>query len=158
MKLSHILAHMRAAYAYSHASHAVRRHVGAVLIKHNAPIACGWNGTPPNHQNCCEDDQGKTLGSVIHAEVNVYLKLMKINESSTDTSLFVTCAPCPNCAEFIINNTNTKTIYFSELYRDIEGLRRLLTAGIELYRVVDDQIQMITFGEIDQLQDELMAR
>lgn len=149
MKLNHIIAHMKAAYAYASASHAIRRKVGALLLKDNAPIACGWNGMPANRDNCCEGPDGKTLPDVIHAEVNTYLKLIKMNESSSDTTLVVTCLPCPSCAEFILNNTNTKEIYFSEVYRSVEGGKRLIENGVNLFHVDLDQnrVKLVSIGE-----------
>lgn len=136
MKITHILAHMRAARAYAQASHAVRRKVGAVLVKHNSPIASGWNGTPAGHHNCCESECGtKTLDTVIHAEVNTYRKLLKLYETSHDTQLFVTCLPCKNCAEYIANQTDTREIYFAEVYRSMDGAKVLLDAGCKLFYV-----------------------
>jgi len=148
MKINHMLAHMRAARAYAQSSHAVRRKVGAVLVKHNSPIASGWNGTPSGHHNCCESECGtKTLDSVIHAEVNTYRKLLKLYETSHNTQLFVTCLPCKNCAEYIITQTDTREIYFAEVYRSMEGAKILLDNGCKLFYVdeADNKVYSATF-------------
>jgi dCMP deaminase len=126
---------MRAAQAYAINSFATRRQVGALLCKNNNPIADGWNGTPPGKDNACEEEDGKTKSDVVHAEVNAYLKLLRSHESSEDTTLYVTCCPCEDCANFIVSYTGTTTIFFKDFYRSVDGLKVLLDAGLIVYLV-----------------------
>lgn len=45
---------MRAALAYSECSTATRLKVGAIIVKNDAVISIGYNGTLPNRSNECE--------------------------------------------------------------------------------------------------------
>lgn len=135
-KTGHILAHMRAARAYADASKAVRRRVGAVLVKANNPVTSGWNGMPKGMDNCCETADGlASRPEVVHAEVNAYLKLIKMNESSEGSDLYVTCLPCESCAKFMIEHTMTRRVFFGETYRSLTGGIVLLQEGFELFFV-----------------------
>ena len=139
MNIRHVLAHMRAAYAYAGASLAVKRKVGALLVKNNSPICSGWNGTPAGCDNCCEDATGKTLPNVIHAEVNAYMKLINMHESSVDTHLYTTCSPCENCAAFI-KGTGTTHVFFASVFKNTVGISVLLNAGVQVVFVdMDNQ-------------------
>lgn len=138
-KTGHIFAHMSAARAYASASKAVRRRVGAVLVKANNPVTSGWNGMPKGMDNCCETPDGlASRPEVVHAEVNAYLKLIKLNESSEGSDLYVTCLPCENCAKFMIEHTLTRRVFFAETYRSLMGGVLLLKEGFELFFVDEE--------------------
>ncbi len=51
---------MEIAEVISRSSHANRLKVGAVAVVDNRIVATGYNGTPPNMSNECEDENGKT--------------------------------------------------------------------------------------------------
>lgn len=139
-KVGHILAHISAARAYASASKAVRRRVGAVLVKANNPVASGWNGMPKGMDNCCETQDGQaSRPEVVHAEVNTYLKLIKLNESSEGSDLYVTCLPCESCAKFMIEHTLTRRVFFAETYRSLMGGVLLLKEGFELFYVDEEE-------------------
>lgn len=136
-KILHILSHMGAARAYASASHAKRRKVGAVITYNSSPVACGWNGTPPGHPNQCETDDGSaTLPTVVHAEPNALDKLKGL-QLVGPVEMFVTCLPCPSCAKLIAANTRVKHVFFSEVYRSLEGAKTLLDSGVELFFVYE---------------------
>lgn len=134
-KILHILAHMQSARAYAAASHAKRRKVGAVITYEGSPVACGWNGTPPGYPNQCETDDGSaTLPTVVHAEPNALDKLKGLQLIGA-VEMFVTCLPCPSCANTIAANTRVKRVFFGEVYRSLEGAKILLDSGVDLYFV-----------------------
>lgn len=117
---------MRAAYVYADLSYCIRRQVGCVIVLDNRIISIGYNGTPPNTCNCCEDPiTNVTLPSVIHAEDNALRKLPR-NMDLSSAILFVTLSPCRHCAEMIIErgirhvvydttkNTNVGLVYLTD--------------------------------------------
>ncbi len=124
-------------YAYSWAKrrcHAERRKVGAVLYKNGRPISSGFNGTKPGYPNACEKN-GRTISGVIHAEKNAIVKLSKENtDSPTNSSLFVTTGTCIHCAEEVILS-DISSVYFTEMYRSIDGLEELIKNGVSVYHL-----------------------
>ena len=112
-------------------SYAKRLQVGAVIVKDNNIISFGYNGTPSGFDNVCEDDNFKTKPEVIHAEANAITKLAKEGNNSKGSDLFITHAPCTECAKLIIQ-AGIRRVYWSEQYRSKEGLDLLEKANIEL--------------------------
>jgi len=121
-------------------SYAKRLQVGAVIVKDNNIISFGYNGTPSGWDNSCEEEiyeeDGfhitlKTKPEVIHAEANAITKLAKEGNNSKGSDLFVTHAPCTECAKLIIQ-AGIKRVYWSEQYRSKEGLDLLEKANIEI--------------------------
>ncbi len=117
----------------SELSYANRNKVGAVLVKDNNILAFSWNGTPRGFNNNCEDENGKTLLEVCHAECNIFSKMSKSNESSKGSTLYVTLSPCYDCSKMIIQSEVKKVIYLEE-YRIKEAIDFLKKAGIEVYK------------------------
>lgn len=122
-------AFMKTALIFSDFSYAERKKVGAVIVKDGNIIAMGWNGTPKGFNNICEDENGVTLPSVIHGELNAVLKAAKSGASLQGSSLYVTMSTCANCALLVIQS-GIKEVYYLEEYRDITGLDILRKAGI----------------------------
>ena len=87
-------------------SKAEKEKVGCVIVKDGQVISTGYNGTPPGYDNKCEDEvhHGRlvTRKEVIHAEINALTKVAKSTISSAEATLFVTKAPCYECAKAII--------------------------------------------------------
>lgn len=133
-----LFAHMRAATAYGATSYARRLQVGCVIVDEDTdqPVAIGWNGTAPGAPNVCEKEVDGELIScgVIHAEENA---LLRVPEGMGGLTMFVTHSPCLDCANRIKNSVIKKVIY-REPYRITEGISRLMRAGIEVYRMVDE--------------------
>ena len=83
-------------------SYCKRRQVGALLVKDRMIISDGYNGTPAGFENVCENELGQTKSYVLHAEANAITKVAKSNNSSEGATLYVTDAPCMECAKLII--------------------------------------------------------
>jgi dCMP deaminase len=120
-------------------SYAQRLHVGAVIVKDSNIISFGWNGMPAGWDNICEekvynDDQGcyelKTKPEVLHAEENALAKLAKSTESGLGATLFITHAPCLNCAKLICQS-GINFVYYRNSYRNEEGIQFLQKSGVE---------------------------
>ena len=110
-------------------SYCVRRQVGALLVKDGSIISDGYNGTPSGFENICEDDEGKTKAYVMHAEANAITKVAKSSNNSNGATIYITTAPCIECAKLIIQ-AGIKRVVFSEMYRYSDGINLLERAGI----------------------------
>jgi dCMP deaminase len=112
-------------------SYCKRRQVGALIVKGRMIISDGFNGTPAGFENICEDDDYHTKPYVLHAEANAITKVAKSNNSSENSTLYVTCSPCVECSKLIIQS-GIKRVVFSEKYTNEDGLRLLERAKIEI--------------------------
>jgi len=123
-------------------SHARRLQVGAVIVKDDKIISIGYNGMPAGWDNNCEDtichSNGertlKTKPEVLHAETNAIAKLARSNESGLDSDMFITHAPCLDCAK-LIYQSGIKRVFYSEAYRDDAGMQFLKKSGIDVTNV-----------------------
>jgi dCMP deaminase len=68
---------------------------------------------------------------VLHAEANAITKVAKSNNSSEDSTLYVTTSPCMECAKLIIQSGIKRVVYCNR-YHNTDGLDLLKRAGIEL--------------------------
>jgi len=119
---------MEAAKVYSKLSSAKRLQVGCVIVKDNTIIGIGYNGMPSGWDNDCEtlDEQGnlKTKPEVLHAESNAIAKVAKSTNSTDGADMFVTHAPCLDCAK-LIHQSGIQNIWFGSYYRDKSGIEFL---------------------------------
>ena len=115
-------------------SYCKRRQVGALLVKDRMIISDGYNGTPAGFENNCEDADGVTRPYVLHAEANAITKVAKSGNSSSGAKLYVTAAPCLECAKLIIQAGVRRVVYRDE-YRLTDGIDLLRTAGVEVEQV-----------------------
>lgn len=123
--------YLRMTKIWSENSYCTRRKVGAILVKDNMIISDGYNGTPSGFPNICEDSEGVTLPFVLHAEANAITKVARSNNSSEDSTLYVSTSPCMECTKLIIQ-AGIKRVVFSELYRICDGIDLLRKVGIEV--------------------------
>ena len=124
-------AYMQTAETFGSLSSAKRLQVGAIVVKDNRIISIGYNGTPSGWDNCCEDENNKTKPEVIHAESNAVAKLAKSHESGENSEMYVTHAPCIECAKQIYSAGITK-VYFKETYRTTDGIEFLQKCRVEV--------------------------
>lgn len=113
-------------------SRAKRLQVGAVIVKNNNVISFSWNGTPALWDNNCEDENNKTKPEVIHAEANSIMKLASSNESGNGATMFLTHAPCIDCAK-LIYGSGIIQVFYKHKYRDHSGIDFLEKCGIYTY-------------------------
>ena len=126
--------YMEIAETVSKMSYAKRLQVGAIVVKDNRIISIGYNGTPSGWDNNCEDENNKTKPEVIHAEANSIMKLASSNESGKGSVMFLTHAPCIDCAKLIYGSGITQ-VYYKHKYRDQLGVEFLKKCNVivELY-------------------------
>ncbi len=130
--------YLRMARIWAENSYCTRRQVGALIVKDKMIISDGYNGTPSGFDNVCEDEAGRTFPFVLHAEANAITKVARSNNSSEGATLYVTAAPCIECAKLIIQAGITRVV-FSEYYRITDGLDLLKEAGVECVFMDDSQ-------------------
>ena len=133
-KFDHSYLQMASIWAQN--SYCKRRKVGALLVKDRMIISDGYNGTPSGFENICEDADDITKPYVLHAEANSITKVAKSGNSSEGATLYVTAAPCLECAKLIIQAGITRVVYRDE-YRLTDGVDLLRKAGIEVEQVED---------------------
>lgn len=123
--------YLRMARIWAENSYCQRRQVGALIVKNNAIISDGYNGTPSGFPNVCEDGNNVTFPYVLHAEANAISKLARSNNNSEGATLYVTASPCLECAKLIIQ-AGIKRVVYGEPYRIEDGLELLKKAGISV--------------------------
>ena len=114
-------------------SYCTRRQVGAILVRDRMIISDGYNGTPSGFENVCEDENGATKPYVLHAEANAITKVAKSSNSSLGATLYITDAPCLECAKLIIQAGIARVVYTKE-YRISDGVELLRKAGVRVER------------------------
>ena len=161
MKQKLLNAYMKTAETFAECSTAKRLHVGAIVVKDDRIISIGYNGMPSGWDNNCENtvfvldeevigtdmlslgytqtDNGnwiklKTKPEVLHAETNAIAKLAKSTESGLGATMFVTHAPCLDCAK-LVYQSGINTVYYRNNYRSEDGIQFLEKAGVKLEKI-----------------------
>lgn len=147
---------MKTALNVAELSHARRLKVGAVLVNSGRIVGTGFNGMPAGMNNVCEvintpaetlleitedtsDDSIANLlehgaelvtkQEVIHAELNLLLFAAKYGVRTEGCAIYVSHAPCRNCAASIIQ-AGIKEVFYIEQYRLTVGEELLESAGV----------------------------
>ena len=131
---------------------ATRHKVGALVVTPSGMMSSGWNGKPVGMDNACEttlvedeDNPGKvrwkTDPSVLHAEVNAIMKMTREGVSTKGSVLFVSRAPCFECAK-ALHGLGLKTVYYMENHDDMRGVDLLRNTGTPVIecRTMNDPI------------------
>ena len=134
MKVKYVETHMKVAETYAQLSTAKRLQVGAIVVKDNRVISIGYNGMPSGWSNECEDEDFKTKPEVLHAETNAIAKLARSNESGLDAVMFITHAPCLDCAKLIYQSGISK-VYYRNQYRSSDGVEFLKKGNVEVTKI-----------------------
>jgi dCMP deaminase len=144
--------YMDIAHRVSQMSYAERLKVGSILVKDGNIISFGWNGMPAGWDNNCEEKnvvqekistgvfkmtkktELKTRPEVLHAEQNTLMKVTKSTNSSEDADMFITHAPCIECAKSIFQS-GIRRIFYKDTYRSEDGINFLQKCDVEVIRV-----------------------
>lgn len=142
---------------FAELSTAKKMKVGAIAVKDDRIISIGYNGMPSGWSNECEhvklkagvnhlslgdvhpDDydiycEMTTKDEVIHAEANCIAKLAKSNESGEGASMYITHAPCLECAKQIYTAGISEVFYRNE-YRSNKGIDFLEACKIRITQI-----------------------
>ena len=150
---------MKAASVYAELSTARRLQVGCVIVKDNTIIGIGYNGMPSGWDNNCEeveyvlkeecretDDYMLLRGytetahgwtklqskpEVLHAESNALAKVSRSTNSSDAATMFITHAPCLECAKMIYQS-GIKEVYYKNAYRSENGINFLKKCDVKV--------------------------
>lgn len=148
MKGKFIRAYMDVAERFAQLSSAKRLQVGAIVVKDDRIISIGYNGMPSGWDNVCEEccDGGGTVGAgcyhdhctgpktkpeVLHAEANAITKLARSPESGEGASIFITHAPCIECAK-LIYQSGIKSVFYKNDYRSSQGIDFLKKCKVDI--------------------------
>ena len=141
MKQKFIDAYMKTAEVFAELSTARRLHVGAIIVKDNRIISIGYNGMPSGWDNDCELEFEHPIGKklvtkpeVLHAETNAIAKLAKSTESGDGATMFITHAPCLDCAK-LIYQSGINSVYYRNAYRSDDGVEFLKKCNLEVINV-----------------------
>ena len=114
-------------------SKCTERHVAAIITAKNLTqvYSIGINGGPKGLADCMCVIDGKY--GCLHAEINA---LIKCNTNDPDKVMFVTLAPCKQCAAAIINAPGGfSSVYYFEDWKDDSGIKLLRASGIHVARI-----------------------
>lgn len=122
---------------------ATRHKVGAIVVTPTGMISVGWNGMPAGLDNNCESTwvrcnespigaRGKTNPEVIHAERNAIDKMTRQGVPTAGSVLFVSRAPCFECAK-ALHGLGLKAIYYTEEHDDMRGVELLQLTDTPVY-------------------------
>jgi dCMP deaminase len=76
----------------------------------------------------------KTKPEVLHAESNAVAKLARSIQSGSDASIFITHAPCLDCAKLIYQG-GISSVYYRNSYRDVAGIEFLEKSGVNIKKI-----------------------
>jgi dCMP deaminase len=134
MKQKFINYYMAIAKRTAELSSAKRLQVGSIIVKNDRIVSIGYNGTPSGWTNECEDESFKTKPEVIHAEANAIAKLAKSTESGEGAVMFLTHAPCMDCAKQIYT-AGIRKVFFDTQYRSMDGVVFLNKCNVEVEQI-----------------------
>ncbi len=122
-RISKADAYLNTAENFAYRSTCIKRKYGAVIVKDDAVISTGYNGSPRGFENCCDrgdcprirldmhQGEGYEICRAIHAEANALLNCSR--EMTMGADLYLSginpedrsvhaAKPCPLCARMII--------------------------------------------------------
>lgn len=138
MKRKFVDLYIELAEVVAKTSTATRLKVGAVAVKDHRILSVGYNGTPPGFDNVCEiqNEDGSTVTrpEVIHAEQNAIYKMARDGQSALGADLFVTHAPCVECAK-AIKASGFRKVWYRNQYRSDDGIKFLQQLGVEVEKI-----------------------
>ena len=135
MKEKYLSAMMDMTLRFAETSEAQRLKVAAMLVKRGSILAIGINGTYPGWEtNECEDETGQTSWFTRHAEEACLSRMLHSNETTDDSIMLVTHAPCKMCS-LRIKEAGVRSVFYRNDYRDLSGVEYLQQSGIEVKRI-----------------------
>jgi dCMP deaminase len=132
-------AYLKMAREWAKLSHCERKQVGALIVKDSMIISDGYNGSPSGFDNCCEDEEGKTVWYVLHAEANAIMKVAKSTNNSNGATLYITLSPCKECSKLVLQAGIRRVVYMKG-YKDDAGIQFLDKAGVEIVQIEEKDL------------------
>lgn len=132
-------AYLKMAREWAKLSHCERKQVGALIVKDSMIISDGYNGAPSGFDNCCEDEEGKTVWYVLHAEANAIMKVAKSTNNSDGATLYITLSPCKECSKLVLQAGIRRVVYMKG-YKDDAGIQFLDKAGVQIVQIEEKDL------------------
>lgn len=135
MKEKYISAMMDMTLRFAQTSEAERLKVAAMLVKRGSILAIGINGTYPGWEtNQCEDETGQTAWFTRHAEEACLNRMLHSHETTDDSIMFISHAPCKMCS-LRIKEAGVTNVFYREAYRDLSGVDYLRSSGVIVQQI-----------------------
>lgn len=140
---------MKIAVIVSERSTCFRKAVGAVIVKNKQIVSTGYNGAPAGLPDCfdnrgclrdilkIESGRDKTVCLAAHAEKNAIAFAARYGISIEGSTMYVTYAPCYDCAKMIINAGISK-VYYKESHDESAGINLLLESTQVTVKQIDE--------------------
>lgn len=125
-----------------------RLQVGCIIVKESRIISMGYNGVASGHEHCNEIFKNEIVNSEefkkkhaefskneIHAESNAIAFSAKEGQSTNDCDLYVTHAPCIDCAKLIVQSGIKNVYYINEYDRNSFGIEFLEDNNINCLKI-----------------------
>ena len=126
--------YLNCAEVFAYRSTCLKRKYGAVIVKNDAVVSTGYNGSPRGTENCCDrgecprmalglhQGEGYAMCKAVHAEANALLNCSR--DQTVGADLYLTgvnpvdgsvhiAKPCPLCARMIIQ-AGIKNVYLRQ--------------------------------------------
>ena len=126
--------YLNCAEVFAYRSTCLKRKYGAVIVKNDAVVSTGYNGSPRKMENCCDrgecprmalglhQGEGYAMCRAVHAEANALLNCSR--DQTVGADLYLTgvnpvdgsvhiAKPCPLCARMIIQ-AGIKNVYLRQ--------------------------------------------
>jgi len=130
---------MEAAEVYAKLSSARRLKVGCVVVKDNTIII--EEQWPWSEQQLPKTEdlpwlryKLTTKPEVLHAETNAIAKLAKSTQSGLGATMFITHAPCLECAK-LIYQSGINSVLYRNSYRSDDGINFLQKASVKVEKI-----------------------
>ena len=156
-RISKIDTYLNCAENFAYRSTCLKRKYGAIIVKDDAVISTGYNGSPRGFENCCDigecprikrnlhQGEGYGMCRAVHAEANALLNCSR--EQTLGADLYLAgltpadnsvhrAKPCPLCARLIIQ-AGIRNVYL----RTGEGAENYTVVPakeLEWYQKTDD--------------------
>jgi len=122
----------------------LRRQVGAVAVRDNRVLACGYNGSPTGAEHCevsgclrenlnVASGERHELCRAVHAEQNIVAQAARFGIPLEGATLYSTTYPCSLCAKLLVQ-VGIRQIVFIHGYPDTMTHPILSCAGIEVIK------------------------
>jgi dCMP deaminase len=115
---------MSIAYLISCRSPSEKIKVGAVIVKDNRIVTCGYNGYPSNSPHISIHRDGHEINT-IHAEQNAISDAARRGVTLEGATIYITHFPCIHCSKYIISS-GIKSIVYDQDYRNDPLVNELL--------------------------------
>jgi dCMP deaminase len=101
---------------------------------------CSYEKSPQFRMSPCPATL-HTKPEVLHAEENVFKKIMRSTNSSVGSTIYCTHSPCFRCAK-MMEAAGVVRVVFKTLYKDKSGISHLKKAGVKVqeYDIYEDSI------------------